>query len=61
MIIESIQRVFELTPLARRQTVYTTEIDPSSGRRTTEAVEYIIYNRRGEIETNPTHALDLRA
>jgi hypothetical protein len=61
MIVESIQRVFALTPSYAEQTVYKNMIDPKTHKEYQEIITYKIYNRQGQIEESYQPKVDLRA
>ena len=61
MIVESIQRVFAVTPLYTEQTVAKTLRNPETDKTTREFIVYRVYNRLGQIEQNQQNQIDLRA
>jgi hypothetical protein len=61
MIVESIQRVFALTPAYSEQTVYKNTVDPKTLKEYQEFVTYKIYNRQGQIEESYQPKIDQRA
>jgi hypothetical protein len=61
MIIESIQRVFSITPLFTQQEVIKTATDAKTGKEYREFITYRIYNRQGLLEENRPPHVDLRA
>jgi hypothetical protein len=61
MIIESIQRVYSVSPLYTEQTVYTTSIDPKTHKEYQEIVVYKVYNSLGQVEENHRQQVDVRA
>jgi hypothetical protein len=61
MIIESIQRVWSVTPLYTEQRVYTTAVDPKTDKQYSEIVIYKIYNSQGQTEESYQPKVDLRA
>jgi hypothetical protein len=61
MIIESIQRVYSVTPLYTEQRVYTTAVDPKTDKQYSEIVIYKIYNSQGQTEESYQPKVDLRA
>jgi hypothetical protein len=50
MIVESIQRVYSITPLYTEQRVYKTSVDPKTNKEYSEIVTYRIYNSQGQLE-----------
>lgn len=61
MTVESIQRIFSITPLYTQQEVIKTTTDPKTHKEYREFVVYRIYNRQGQIEENKPPQIDLRA
>ena len=61
MIIESIQRVYSVSPLYTEQTVYTTSIDPKTHKEYQDIVVYKVYNSLGQVEENHRQQVDVRA
>ncbi len=61
MIVESIQRVFSITPVSTEQQVIKTLVDPKTDKEYREFVAYCIYNRAGLIEENTPQQVDLTA
>ena len=61
MIVESIQRVFALTPLYSEQTVYKNTVDPKTLKEYQEIVTYKIYNRQGQIEESYQPKVNIQA
>jgi len=61
MIIESIQRVYSVSPLYTEQTVYTTSVDPKTHKEYQEIIVYKIYNSRAEMEEHCQPRVDVRA
>jgi len=61
MIVESIQRVWSITPLYTQQEVVKTATDPKTLKEYQEFITYRIYNSQGLIEENKPHQIDLRA
>ena len=61
MIIESIQRVYSVSPLYTEQTVYTTSIDPKTHKEYQEIVVYKVYNSLGQVEENHRQQVEVRA
>lgn len=50
MIVESIQRIFSVTPLYTEQTVYKNTVDPKTLKEYQEIVTWRVYNSLGQIE-----------
>lgn len=61
MIVESIQRLYSLTPLYSEQQVIKTSIDPKTLKEYQEFVVYRIYNSSGQIEESYRPKVDQRA
>ena len=61
MIVESIQRVWSITPLYTQQEVVKTTTDPKTDKEYREFVVYRTYNAQGLIEENRPNQTDLRA
>ena len=61
MIVESIQRLYSLTPLYTQQDVIKTSIDPKTLKEYQEFITYRIYNAQGLVEENKPNQIDLRA
>jgi hypothetical protein len=61
MVIESIQRVYSVTPLYTEQRVYTTAVDPQTDKQYSEIVIYKIYNSQGQTEESYQPKVDVRA
>lgn len=61
MIVESIQRVYSLTPLYTQQDVIKTAVDPKTLKEYQEITSYRIYNSAGQVEENYKPKVDLRA
>lgn len=61
MTVESIQRVYSLTPLYTQQEVIKTTTDPKTHKEYREFIVYRIYNRLGQLEENQPNQIDLRA
>jgi hypothetical protein len=61
MIVESIQRVFALTPSYSEQTVYKNTLDPKTLKEYQEIITYRVYNRQGQIEESYEPKVDQRA
>jgi ribosomal protein S10 len=61
MTVESVQRVFSVTPLYTQQEVIKTATDPKTQKEYREFIVYRIYNRLGQIEENQQPKIDLQA
>lgn len=61
MIVESIQRLYSLTPLYSEQQVIKTIIDPKSLKEYQEFIVYRIYTSAGQIEESYRPKVDQRA
>ena len=61
MTVDSIQRVYSVTPLYTQQEVIKTTTDPKTDKEYREFIVYRIYNRAGLIEENKPNQIDLRA
>ena len=61
MTVESIQRVYSLTPLYTQQEVIRTVTDPKTDKEYREFITYRIYNRQGQLEENKPNQIDLQA
>ena len=61
MIVESIQRVYSVTPLYTQQEVIKMSIDPATNKTYQEFITYRIYNAQGILEENSVPKIDLRA
>ena len=61
MTVESIQRVYSITPLYTQQEVIKTSSDPKTGKEYREFIVYRIYNQAGEIEESYQPKVDLQA
>lgn len=61
MTVESIQRVYSVTPLYTEQEVIKTTTDAKTQKEYREFIVYRIYNRLGQIEENRPNQIDLRA
>ena len=61
MIVESIQRVFALTPLYSEQRVYKNTVDPKTLKEYQEIITYKIYNRQGQIDESYQPKVNIQA
>ena len=61
MTVESIQRVYSITPLYTQQEVIKTSTDPKTQKEYREFITYRIYNRLGQLEENKPTQIDLQA
>ena len=61
MIVESIQRLYSLTPLYTQQDVIKTSIDPKTLKEYQEFISYRVYNSQGLVEESHKPKIDLRA
>ena len=61
MIVESIQRVYSLTPLYTQQEVIKTTVDPKTLKEYQEFITYRIYNAQGQVEEAHRPKIDLQA
>ena len=61
MIVESIQRVYSITPLYSQQEVIKTSTDPKTDKTYQEFITYRIYNAQGIVEEAQKPQIDLRA
>ena len=61
MIVESIQRVYSLTPLYTQQEVIKTTVDPKTLKEYQEFITYRIYNSAGQVEEAHRPKIDLQA
>jgi uncharacterized protein YsxB (DUF464 family) len=61
MIVESIQRVFALTPLFTEQEIYKTVRDPKTLKEYTEIITWRVYNQWAQVEESYQPKIDLRA
>jgi len=61
MTVESIQRVYSITPLYTQQEVVRTIKDPKTDKEYREFIVYRIYNPAGQIEENKPTQIDLQA
>ncbi len=61
MIVESIQRIFAVTPLYTEQQVYKTIVDPETLKTYTEIITWRVYDRKGHIQESYQSQLDIRA
>jgi len=61
MTVESIQRVYSVTPLYTEQEVIKTTTDPKTDKEYREFITYRTYNRAGEIEEAYRPKVDLQA
>jgi hypothetical protein len=59
--VDSIQRVYSVTPLYTQQEVIKTSTDPKTQKEYREFITYRIYNRQGQLEENKPQQIDLRA
>ena len=60
MIVESVQRVYSLTPLYSEQRVFTTSVDPKTNKEYHEIVTYRVYNSQGQLEESRQSKIDTR-
>ena len=61
MIVESIQRVYSITPLYTEQLVVKTSTDPKTDKIYQEFIAYRVYNSQGIVEEAYKPQIDLRA
>jgi hypothetical protein len=61
MTVESIQRVYSITPLYTQQEVIKTSSDPKTDKEYREFITYRIYNAQGIVEESQKPQIDLRA
>lgn len=61
MIVESIQRVYSVTPLYTEQLVVKNSIDPKTLKEYQEFISYRVYNAQGLVEENHKPQVDVRA
>ena len=61
MIVESIQRVYSVTPLYTQQEVIKTAVDPKTDKTYQEFITYKIYNSAGQVEEAQQPKIDLQA
>lgn len=61
MIVESIQRVYSVTPLYRQEEVVKTTLDPATLKQSQEIIVYRLYNNRAEVEETYHPKVDVKA
>ena len=61
MTVESIQRVYSVTPLYTQQEVIKTSLDPKTQKEYREFITYRIYNPAGQVEESYQPKIDLQA
>jgi hypothetical protein len=61
MTVESIQRVYSVTPLYTQQEVIKTTTDPKTLKEYREFIVYRIYNSAGQVEETYKPKVDLQA
>ena len=61
MTVESIQRVYSITPLYTQQEVIRTIRDPKTDKEQREFIVYRVYNPAGQIEERYQPKIDLQA
>ena len=61
MTVESIQRVYSITPLYTQQEVIKTTTDPKTDKEYREFIVYRVYNPAGQIEERYQPKVDLQA
>ena len=61
MTVESIQRVYSVTPLYTQQEVIKTTTDPKTDKEYREFIVYRIYNSAGQVEESYQPKVDLQA